>query len=201
MRPFQRFLAEVNRTLNEDEDEDDEITRVQRITPVVYGIASQGYNSVMHSTRGHSAQHHDAQLGIITATLAGSWASGDKSYNHAASLREKCRHQLPHKAFEKKIKNDKITRDLRLENVYYINVKRLRRDEQNGRYASLNKPLINVVVYITNYSLDELSSTILEKIIYPLTYAWNHSSLMDEIKPRVLLLKPEVYMQQMVHIS
>ena len=58
MRPFKRFLAEVNQTLQGDNQSDDGDNVVQqRRAPIVCGIASQGYNGAMHSTRGHSAQH------------------------------------------------------------------------------------------------------------------------------------------------
>jgi hypothetical protein len=42
------------------------------------------------------------------------------------------------------------------------------------------------------FSLFAIYSTILEKIIHPLTYAWNHPTMIDELKPRLFLFKPEV---------
>lgn len=135
MRSFKRFLAKVNVSLqNEDIGVHGNI-EADRRAPIVSGVASQGYNAVMHSTRGHSAQHHDAQLGIITAALAGSWARTDTGKRVASKFQEKCARQLPHKAFEEKIKNPNIKRDLRLENVYYVDVKRMRGEDQNGRYV------------------------------------------------------------------
>jgi hypothetical protein len=53
----------------------------------------------------------------------------------ATELQDKCAHQLPHKAFEEKIKNKNIVRDLRLENVYYVHVKGMRDTDRNGRYV------------------------------------------------------------------
>jgi hypothetical protein len=88
----------------------------------VTGIASQGYNAVMHSTRGRSNQHHDAQLGLITGTLAGAWAVGDKAERKARNLLTKCSKELPHISFGEKIKNAGIKRDLRLEHVYSIDI-------------------------------------------------------------------------------
>jgi hypothetical protein len=131
MRPFKQFLREVNKTLGDDDHREDGDTT----SDIVCAIASQGYNGVMHSTRGHSAQHHDAQLGIITAALSGSWAQGESGKRVATELQDQCAHQLPHKAFEEKIKNKNIVRDLRLENVYYVHVKGMRDTDHNGRYV------------------------------------------------------------------
>jgi hypothetical protein len=136
MRPFKPFLAEVNESLQDVQREDDDTTLVDGFKHIVKGIASQGYNGVMHSTRGHSAQHHDAQLGIVTAALAGHWASGNTNTRVATEFQEKCSHQFPHQAFEEKLKNKNIVRDLRLENVFYVDVKQMSDNDQNGRYIN-----------------------------------------------------------------
>jgi hypothetical protein len=137
MRPFKRFLKEVNQSLRDPDGSEDGRRTPAGTRQVVYGIGSQGYNGVMHSTRGHSAQHHDAQLGMITGALAGSWAQGEPSKRVARGLQDRCGHQLPHKAFEEKIKNPNIVRDLRLENVYYVDVREMQDDDRNGRYVAL----------------------------------------------------------------
>jgi hypothetical protein len=134
MRSFKRFVTEVNESLKDVEHDEDVTLVAGGSPPIVRGIASQGYNGVMHSTRGHSAQHHNAQLGIITAALAGRWATGNMNTRVATEFQEKCSHQLPHKAFEEKIKNKNIIRDLRLENVYYVDVKAMCENDRNGRY-------------------------------------------------------------------
>jgi hypothetical protein len=76
----------------------------------------------MHSTRGRSNQHHDAQLGLITGALAGAWAVGDKGKRKARHLSTRCSEELPHISFGEKIKNTGIKRDLRLEHVYSIDM-------------------------------------------------------------------------------
>jgi hypothetical protein len=129
MKKFSPFVKAVNQDLIEDEDEDSILTS----PPIVSGIACQGYNAVMHSTRGNSAQHHDAQLGLITGALAGSWAKGAPAERTAHRLSERCSHQLPHASFAEKIENDQILRDLRLENVFCIDVQALKAEYQNGR--------------------------------------------------------------------
>jgi hypothetical protein len=166
MRPFFPFVEKVNKDLSDnnqenDSDSDDQMTQTTPpITNIVHGIASQGYNAVMHSTRGDSAQHHDAQLGLITGALAGCWASGRTHEKTARRLQRRCAFQLPHVSFSHKIENPEIVRDLRLENVFYVDVSQLQPEDK--------------------------------KIIHPLAFAWNHPSILDEIKQRVILFKPEV---------
>ena len=125
MKKFSPFVKAVNQDLIDD---DDDLTS----PPIVSGIACQGYNAVMHSTRGNSAQHHDAQLGLITGALAGSWAKGGPAERTAHRLSERCSRKLPHASFAEKIQNDLILRDLRLENVFYIDVQALKPHHQHG---------------------------------------------------------------------
>jgi hypothetical protein len=132
MKKFSRFIDEVNDDLNNlaVEEGDDQLDHAYG--RVVQGVACQGYNAVMHSTRGDSAQHHDAQLGMITGALAGSWASTPSTERIAQRLQERCSWQLPHESFTEKIENDQISRDLRLENVYFINVQELHERHKNA---------------------------------------------------------------------
>ncbi|KIL64797.1 hypothetical protein M378DRAFT_178583 [Amanita muscaria Koide BX008] len=171
MRPFFPFVEKVNKVLSQekDSDSDDGMNHTPPpITKIVHGVASQGYNAVMHSTRGDSAQHHDAQLGLITGALAGCWASGRTHEKTARRLQRRCAFQLPHVSFSQKIENPEILRDLRLENVFYIDVSQMQPEDKNG-------------------------GAIVKKIIHPLAFAWNHPSILDEIKQRVILFKPEAY--------
>jgi len=129
MKKFSSFLKDINHDLIEDDNDNS----IHSSPPIVSGIACQGYNAVMHSTRGNSAQHHDAQLGLITGALAGSWAKGASAERTAQRLSERCSRKLPHTSFAEKIENDLILRDLRLENVFCIDVQALQAEYQNGR--------------------------------------------------------------------
>jgi hypothetical protein len=101
---------------------------------VISGISSQCYNAVVHNTRGRTAQHHDAQVGLVTSALAGAWASPNTAASRTATkILENCTRKLPHDAFADKIKNPAIQRDLRLENVYCINLDALPKRDRNGR--------------------------------------------------------------------
>ena len=140
MRCFLPFVQQVNNRLNSftiDSADDDGLDRmsVPRSKTIVRGLACQGYNAVMHSTRGDSAQHHDAQLGMITGALAGFRAQGDAAKSKAKKLRQRCNRQLPHESFSEKIKNNKISRDLRLENIYCIDVEAIHPNAQDGGYV------------------------------------------------------------------
>ena len=99
---------------------------------VIHGISSQGYNAVTHHTRGRTAQHHDVQVGLVTGSLAGAWAVESKTIQTAQRLQKKCDHKMPHSAYAQKIDNPNICRDLRLENVYWIDMDALSDEQQNG---------------------------------------------------------------------
>jgi hypothetical protein len=127
----QRLIEARREEMEGDEDEDEDIDYSDR-HPIT-GIASQGYNSVMHSTRGTSNQHHDAQLGLITSTLAGAWATTERNKRIANDQKMLCEHRLPHNTYQEKIANEGIERDLRLENVYVIDVGALPVLMRNGK--------------------------------------------------------------------
>ena len=119
---------------NNDNDSDDSDTAFHPVNPIV-GISMQAYNAVMHFTRGHGVQHHDAQLGMVTAAMAGSYVVDKKQANIALAKMRQCNYQLPHKRFESKIEDPDVPRELRLENVYYINVQAVRPEFRDGRYV------------------------------------------------------------------
>lgn len=89
---------------------------------IVHPISSQGYNAVTHNTRGRRAQHHEVQTGRVTGALAGAWATGNTNTDTANGLSTECNLKMPHKSFADKIKKPTISRDLRLENVYWIDM-------------------------------------------------------------------------------
>jgi hypothetical protein len=126
-------MKQVNDDLNSVNIDDDDVDHLPTWPrTIVHGISCQGYNAVMHSIRGDSSQHHDAQLGMITGALSGSWAKGRSSQTAFGRLQNRCSRQLPHASFAEKIENDNILRDLRLENVYYIDVEAMQEAHQVG---------------------------------------------------------------------
>jgi len=113
-------------TMNiEDFDwEDDEHGNDHSPHQPVLGIAFQAYNTLSHYTRGNSATHHEVQCGIVTGELTGTWATGNNTIK-AAKFKAQCRSSLPHDRFEAKLHNPNLQTDLRLENVYVIDVRTL----------------------------------------------------------------------------
>lgn len=104
---------------------------------VIHGVSSQGYNAVTHHTRGRTAQHHEVQVGMVTGALAGAWATSGSNKTTADKLEEDCRWKMPHESFAEKIRKPGIARDLRLENVYWIDIGALQKKHQNGRSVDL----------------------------------------------------------------
>ena len=98
----------------------------------IEGVACQGYNTIMHSTRGYGVQHHEAQQGRVTAGIGGKFACDPSGKEKAKRVRNSLERCLPHTLFERKIHNASIKRDLRLENVYAVNVSALREEDQRG---------------------------------------------------------------------
>jgi hypothetical protein len=121
MTSFYPFIEKISEFVREGPDS----------TFPIKGIACQGYNSVMHSTRGHGVQHHDAQQGKVTAALGGRFATGPtEKKKHEKFVRDL--HTLPHILFDRKIRNPGIKRELRLENVYAIDMTKIGEEDQSG---------------------------------------------------------------------
>jgi hypothetical protein len=112
MNNFQKRLNNLNQRILEeltadDVDMDEEVSDGVAIT----GIGCQGYNVVMHSTRGLGSQHHDAQKGYVTGTLSGAWATEGTMVTIAKEMQRRCIWQLPHKTYDQKVSNPDIDHD------------------------------------------------------------------------------------------
>jgi hypothetical protein len=114
---------------NQDKfDDDDDF--LQR-TPLK-AISSQIYNRSMHSIRGSGVQFHDAQLGLVTSALSGSYAQSASEKIKAKAQSRKCAHSLPHERFREKIAFEGIQRELRIENVYVVDMKSVKPSWRSG---------------------------------------------------------------------
>jgi hypothetical protein len=82
-------------------------------------VLCQSYNSVMHSTRGYSVQHHKAQQGLVTVAIGGRFDTGEEKYK---KVKASCQCSLPYNLFNLKIANQAIKRDLKLEKVYVVDI-------------------------------------------------------------------------------
>jgi hypothetical protein len=92
----------------------------------------QAYNSAMHYAWGKGATHYDAQLGLVTAALAGSYAHTPKEKNVATLKAGLCGEDRPHNRFARKIEEDGVSRELRFKNVYCLDLKAMKEEAQDG---------------------------------------------------------------------
>jgi hypothetical protein len=137
MVPFSKVLDDLNHKLmdlddNNGCDENNNLRNHNDLKPIT-GISCQAYNQVIHRTRGHDTQHHEVQIGLVTSTLGGVWATSNASKRKAAILADRCSQALPHYSFSQKIQDNDVGRDLRLENVYYIDINALDEENRTGR--------------------------------------------------------------------
>jgi hypothetical protein len=110
------------------------IPESQRWLSAVTGIACQGYNKMVHRTCGNSGEQHDAQIGLVTSALTGSYATTDKIKCVHDMLRLRCAKNWLHERFANKIQTTSaMNHDLRLENIFCIDLCRLHSDACNGR--------------------------------------------------------------------
>jgi hypothetical protein len=99
----------------------------------VYGVSCQIYNAVMHHTRGIGSQHHEVARGKVSGALGGQCIPKTASSAKAKGLLTSCRSKLPHDAYRIKTSNVEICKDLRLENVYWVDFDQISEENRNGR--------------------------------------------------------------------
>jgi hypothetical protein len=81
MNPVKMFIKEMNKGLHiqqesqlEDRDNWDIPETISPHPPVTGVGTMQSYNSAMHYARRRGVQHHNSQLGLVTAALVGTYA-------------------------------------------------------------------------------------------------------------------------------
>ena len=131
MYPLAIFINKLQESLGLPDTEEMDVDWEGLNQPGVFGISSQMYNSVMHNTRGNSAQQHGVVLGNVTAALAGYWA---QSNHRAEAFKDQCDAQLPHDEYLVKITQRPLSRDLRVENVIGITMSAIHPTRRTGRY-------------------------------------------------------------------
>lgn len=138
-RPLLQKLNEVVKVVESNEDDFQSMDGNNNNANPIIGVGCQAYNSLTHATRGRCAQHHDAQRGVVTATLAGAWAKTSANIRKATSLRNECRHRLPHMEFREKISksgfNDPIDCSMRVENTFIVEMDLLAETYRDGWYV------------------------------------------------------------------
>lgn len=99
----------------------------------VYGISCQIYNAAMHQIRGAGSQHHEVVRGMVSGALGGQCTPRAAGSDRARKLRRSCLLERPHMAHEAKASNPDICKDLRLENVYWVDLDQLASRNRSGR--------------------------------------------------------------------
>lgn len=118
---------------SEHESDIDGRNNITRHQFPITGVACQGYNEIVHRTRGHGGVQHDVQRGLITAILAGTHTTSASHQRTFNKLREECMTDMPHEKFDHKLSNERVTKAFRLENVFVIDIKKVKEEYRNGR--------------------------------------------------------------------
>ncbi|KAG9309436.1 hypothetical protein JVU11DRAFT_10690 [Chiua virens] len=169
---FQEFLSRINNQITpqnilpriaEDDLSDDDIPRV---APVLRGHGCQIYNVLSHRVR-DAAKFHPVQLGMVTAALSGSKTLSYAAANRWRQRTDSCDHHLPYDRYVAKVADDNQPDALRFENVYTVDVQRMRPEHRNGR-------------------------SIYDLILLPLTRGWLHPSVLTAIKPCIVVIKSNI---------
>lgn len=164
IRPFHTVLRTLNNNLDlRFADEDDPHLRP---SPFLRGVSSQAYNEVSHRVRS-SAAHHEVQKGRITGTMAGASATGARQKRTYQVFLDYCEEALPHDRFAEQIKDPKLDRFLRMENVYVIELDHLQEDKRDG-------------------------GSLYRHVMYPLVRAWTNAEIFEAVKSHCVIFKPEV---------
>lgn len=127
--------------LDEEDDADDEDEAVngpnegRPIPPALLTSGCQFYNEISHRIR-PNAGLHEVQQGRITSALAGAYAQGTGKHVHSCIMRH-CGLSLPHQRYNNSIKSDSVPRDLRLENIYILQLDSIDPGKRNGTCVML----------------------------------------------------------------
>ena len=121
---FHPLVKRLNQTLAADKEETQTIIR---------GVACQGYNHVQHCLT-ERAGGLDVVHGQMTAALAGVIPTSPKARRAFEKVKESLRGGLPHAHLQRKLgRRDVLSRALRLEPVFVIDVQSLEARYQCGR--------------------------------------------------------------------
>ena len=121
---FHPVLKRLNQALAEESD---------NAEPVIRGVACQGYNHLQHCLT-ERAGGLDVVHGQITAALAGVITTSTKASRAHNKILNALDNGLPHARIARKLgRRDVLSRALRLEPVFVVNVQRLEPRYQSGR--------------------------------------------------------------------
>ncbi|KAF9518846.1 hypothetical protein BS47DRAFT_1358506, partial [Hydnum rufescens UP504] len=173
MRDFRAVIKRINNTIThpegESDDSDDEIEAeyLSARPAALRGTSFQAYNEMVHRfTDRHGGM--DIQQGSLTAAASGRYARDARDVRTAKGRSALVDELLPHERMTEKMELENSPRDLRLEQVYTLDLHCMPEEHRNGRYIYRN-------------------------IILPLTEAWRSPSLATQLKDHLVVLTPECY--------
>ncbi|KAF7973291.1 hypothetical protein HWV62_15669 [Athelia sp. TMB] len=173
--PVQNIVNRINDLVAVDlsgpesggDDDDDDDDYVRDPSTAVVGTCTQMYNTFMHRAR-PTAREHDAQRGMVTAALSGSYAQGIAHKRKASKMKSDCDDLLPQARFERRTGNGNLDTSLRVEIVVRIEVNKLKPEVQSG-------------------------GEIYKQIIIPLAESWSEGPAFRELKKHLFILCPGIY--------
>ena len=136
MTPFLSKMQGLNRTLKRRYHGDDEehiaAELLSGYSPLIEGIACQGYNMLSHRVRAQG-RYHEVQLGQMTAAFSGTHETPTTNQNIASKMHAECMDWLPYERFHEKISGMDVDTSTRIENVYRVSLRRIPEHSRNGR--------------------------------------------------------------------
>ena len=128
-----------------DDDDDEEEERVldddgnlipaQRpALPAVFGVSVQMYNRMLHFVAPR-ANEHEAICGHVTAACGGHWATTPADKGRATRAQQKVSRTLPHQRLQSASLSGHASKDLRVEQVYVMDMDKVHLDHRNGGFV------------------------------------------------------------------
>ncbi|KAF9515149.1 hypothetical protein BS47DRAFT_1391881 [Hydnum rufescens UP504] len=164
-----RLNDEITRPDRADDqsDDDDEEWDEHRRPPALRGVKFQAYNEMVHRfTDRHGGMR--VQRGAVTAAAAGRYARDAKDCQSATKTWDAVKTLLPHEHMSEQLSPANCPRDLRLEQVYNLDLHRLPEERRNGRYIYTN-------------------------IIVPLTKGWEVPAIASQLKQHLSIYTSDAY--------
>ncbi|KAG2742153.1 hypothetical protein P692DRAFT_201809895 [Suillus brevipes Sb2] len=148
----------------DDQDGDNDIVDPNVLPPAIIASGCQFYNEISHRVR-PNAGLHEVQQGRVTSALSGAYAKGSGKHVHSTIMHH-CGLSLPHQRYNNAIKMVDVPRDLRLENIYILQLESMDPAKRNGMSIYLD-------------------------VIVPLARSWSHPHVYDALRPHLVVFVPQ----------
>jgi hypothetical protein len=146
-------LQTVNNTIaqREQASDDDEATphefdengdMIEPTRPpmhAIFGVSIQMYNRMLHFVAPR-ANEHEAVCGHLTAAKGGFYANTPTDKERARKAENKIQFHLPHERLQQAALSGHASKDLRLEQVYVVDLDKVHPDHRNGGWVIILIP-------------------------------------------------------------